>query len=77
VHEYIVGMFTDTQRMICDERWKYVTYPQAGREQLFDLESDPHELRDLSASAEGAGELERLKTRLTVWRRENGDPLEP
>lgn len=77
VHDYVVGMFTDTQRMICDDRWKYVTYPQAGREQLFDLVNDPHEQHDLGRSPERAGVRNRLKEQLDRWRRENGDPLEP
>lgn len=43
--------------------------------ELFDLASDPWEFKDLSASAEHAGELSRLKKALLNWRRETDDPL--
>ncbi len=77
VHPYLHGMFTDTQRMICDPRWKYIVYPKAGREQLFDLENDPHERVDLSQSPDAVGERNRLRAQLDQWRRDNGDPLAP
>lgn len=77
VHAHVYGMFTDTQRMVCDRRWKYITYPQVGREQLFDLETDPHERRDLSQSPDSTAERDRLSAQLDQWRRENGDPLAP
>lgn len=75
VHDFVTGMFTDTQRMICDSRWKYVSYPKAGREQLFDLQTDPHERNDLSADAKQQERMADLKQRLQAWRFENGDPL--
>lgn len=75
VHEFVTGMFTDTQRMICDERWKLIVYPQAGREQLFDLQEDPLELRNLAAQAEHASVRQKLLAKLTRWRADNGDPL--
>jgi arylsulfatase A-like enzyme len=34
---------------ITDGRWKYSWFPEGPAEQLFDLETDPHELRDLAA----------------------------
>ncbi|GEP42335.1 sulfatase-like hydrolase/transferase [Brevifollis gellanilyticus] len=75
VHDFITGMFTDTQRMICDSRWKLVIYPKLGREQLFDLQSDPHELKDLSGDAKQQERKADLKRRLQVWRLANHDPL--
>ena len=47
---------------VTDGRYKYVWFTQTGREHLFDLDEDPHELRDLSM-AEGADEL------LSPWRK--------
>jgi arylsulfatase A-like enzyme len=75
VHEFVTGMFTDTQRMICEDRWKLILYPQARREQLFDLQNDPDELHDLSGRPEHAAKLTRLKNTLNAWRRQHGDPL--
>lgn len=74
VHDYVFGTFTDTQRMICDDRWKYVLYPKAGREQLFDLQNDPHELHDLSTESAHQAKRDDLQKRLQAWRRGNGDP---
>ena len=64
VHDFVTGMFTDAQRMICDDRWKYIRYPKAGREQFFDLQNDPHELHDLSADAAQAPRRDGLKRKL-------------
>lgn len=74
IHEFVTGMFTDTQRMICDGRWKYIRYPKADREQLFDLLDDPQELNDLSASALHESRRVALQARLLQWCREQGDP---
>lgn len=71
VHDFVTGMFTDTQRMICDVRWKFVLYPKAGREQLFDLQNDPHELHDLSEIAAHQAKKEELRIKLDSWRRAN------
>lgn len=74
VHDYVFGTFTGTQRMICDERWKLIIYPKANRQQLFDLQNDPHELNDLSASPAHQSKRDELQSKLLVWRRERGDP---
>lgn len=74
IHDHAYGTFTDTQRMICDERWKFVLYPKAGREQLFDLHNDPHEIHDLSADSAHAAKRDELKARLQAWRQANSDP---
>ena len=60
--------------MICDERWKFVLYPKVGREQLFDLQSDPDEMHDLSGDPAHKTAKNDLKARLETWRREQGDP---
>ncbi|MDI1312454.1 sulfatase-like hydrolase/transferase [Prosthecobacter sp.] len=73
-HDFVTGVFTDTQRMICDERWKFVLYPKVGREQLFDLQTDPDELHDLSGDPAHKTTRNDLKGRLENWRREQGDP---
>lgn len=74
VHEFVTGTYTDTQRMICNERWKFVLYPKAGREQLFDLQTDPDELHDLSTDPAQRARRDELAARLRTWREQNGDP---
>jgi arylsulfatase A-like enzyme len=39
---------TPNHLSITDGRWKYCYYPEGAAEQLFDLEEDPRELRDLA-----------------------------
>ncbi|MDZ4287144.1 MAG: sulfatase-like hydrolase/transferase [Prosthecobacter sp.] len=76
IHDFVVGTFTDTQRMICDPRWKFIAYPQANREQLFDLQTDPDELHDLSADPAQRERRDELRARLSTWCRENGDKMQ-
>jgi arylsulfatase A-like enzyme len=74
VHPWITGVFTDSQRMICDERWKYIAYPKAGREQLFDLQNDPDEIHDLHQDGSQQDVVIRIRRQLDRWRREQNDP---
>jgi len=43
--------------------------------ELYDLQADPHEFRDLAANADHAVTLAELKKRLAAWRVETNDPL--
>ncbi len=43
--------------------------------ELYDLQADPHEFRDLAADPEHATALHELKKQLTAWRAETNDPL--
>lgn len=74
IHAFITGAFTDTQRMICDDRWKLITYLKAQRLQLFDLQQDPDELHDLSADPAHHMKRDELATKLKAWQQEQGDP---
>jgi arylsulfatase A-like enzyme len=75
IYPFIVGYFADSQRMIRSGRWKLIWYPQADREQLFDLERDPRELDDLSQRPEQQARRTALRRQLDRWLREQGDPL--
>lgn len=50
--------------MIHDGRFKLIYYAAGNYRQLFDLEADPYELNDLSASAAHSEKLSELTERL-------------
>lgn len=77
IHAHVFAAFTNTQRMICESRYKLILYPQINRRQLFDLATDPDELHDLATDPTHAAELRRLESLLTDWRRTHNDPLPP
>ena len=55
------------QRMVRTERWKLIYYSHLNRHQLFDLQDDPYELRDLSGSVEHAEIRNGLQRKLNDW----------
>ncbi|MDF1810712.1 MAG: sulfatase-like hydrolase/transferase [Verrucomicrobiales bacterium] len=74
-HDEIFGYFTDSQRMIRTDQWKYIVYPQAGKSQLFNLEVDPFEKDNLVGEPALAEVVSNLSKRLGEWRKTTGDPL--
>ena len=58
------GENAQATRMMHDGRYKLIYYPAGNRSQLFDLEEDPEERRDLSGSERHASTMGRLTERL-------------
>lgn len=58
------GENANATRMIRDQRWKLVYYPVGNTRQLFDMEMDPQETRDLAHLPECADILDRLTAQL-------------
>lgn len=78
---FACGAYKDVQRSIVMGRWKYIEYRRSRREgsgsdrwQLFDLETDPDETRDLSFRPEFGEEAARLREVLRTWQVVHGDP---
>ena len=61
------------QKAFSDGRWKLIRYPQVDRTQLFDLQTDPFETKDLSAEPDQAARVKELLARLEVGLRASGD----
>jgi choline-sulfatase len=61
-------------RMVRTARWKYVRYLGYG-EELYDLDADPGELRNLAGEANVAAERARLARGLDEWIRRTEDPF--
>ena len=67
IHQAVFAHFRDSQRAIRTDRWKYIRYPLADREQLFDLKQDPLEQNNVADDPQFAETLKRLRKRLTTW----------
>jgi arylsulfatase A-like enzyme len=61
-------------RMIRTNSWKYVRYLHYG-EELYDLASDPYELRNLAGSREHDARRKELGARLNRWMTDTRDPF--
>ena len=66
--------YEDLHRAVVEDRWKLIRYPKIHYTQLFDLEADPWELRNLADAPAYAEEQERLMTLLRSAQQEAGDP---
>jgi hypothetical protein len=58
--------------MVQGDRYKLTWYPKTGRRQLFDLQADPGELRDLVAHPEMKTRVEGMMRDLASWLAEQG-----
>lgn len=75
IHEFVIGYFTDTQRMIRKDDWKLIWYPKLDRYQLFDLKNDPDEMDDQISQERNRPRIVKLKQQLTDWLKAERDPL--
>jgi len=79
---HVCTAYQDLQRMVKDRRWKLIRYyrsPASGagidRIQLFDMETDPWETRDVSADPANRHEMDRLERLLRDWMDRHDDIL--
>jgi N-acetylglucosamine-6-sulfatase len=62
-----------TWRAVRTDRWKYIHYPNvAGGDELYDLQSDPHEMKNVIADAAHAEQLTALKAELKKLTEQTG-----
>ena len=78
VRDSVFLPYSGSMRSVRDERWKLIKYPAINHTQLFDLQQDPHELKNLAEAKEHREEVERLTKLMLKWQAEVGDkqPLE-
>jgi arylsulfatase A-like enzyme len=60
-------------RAVRDKEWKLIRYPERDYTQLFNLSTDPHEMRNLAGEIQYEKKLEALMGLLKNWQRESGD----
>jgi arylsulfatase A-like enzyme len=76
--KYIGTLYKDCQRMIRDERWKLIAYNMEGNKhiQLFDLQEDPDETKNLAGETEMAETIDRLLDAMRNWQTQMADPFD-
>ena len=74
----IFTSFRDLMKAVRDERWKLIRYPKIDHTQLFDLETDPHETRNLAGDPRQSDRIVELTAKMRQWQAAVGDtdPLE-
>ena len=75
LRDLLCSVYMGCQRMVTDGRWKLIDYRVNGtvRRQLFDLETDPDECRDIAGDPEHAARIAGLCARLEAWQEQSGD----
>jgi arylsulfatase A-like enzyme len=74
VRDTLYTAYEDKMRAVRDARFKLIRYPLLGHEQLFDLERDPYELRNLARDPDYAEEGARLRALLESHHEALADP---
>lgn len=75
VRDGLFFAYRNVQRGVRTDRWKLIRYPQVDRTQLFDVQTDPDELHDLSAHPAHADTLCTMSERMRVGQQTYSDPL--
>ena len=76
VRDALFAVYTGTQRMVRDERWKLLWYPKIEKFQLFDLKTDPDELTNLADAKEHGETLAAMKKLMAEQQVAFGDKIE-
>lgn len=76
VRDALFAVYTGTQRMVRDDRWKLQWFPKLGKFQMFDLKDDPDELKDLSDAKEYAEKLTAMKKLMREQQEQFEDKIE-
>ena len=75
VRDLLYTAYRDCQRSIRDDRWKLIRYPLVDRTQLFDLSTDPHELKNLADLPEHAAKIAEMTALLKQEMAAYADPF--
>lgn len=66
--DVLYTVYEDIHRSVRQGPWKLIHYPRLDRQQLFNLEDDPHEMQDLS---EEPGQAERVASLMTLMQEQH------
>ena len=70
---FLMFGYKSIQKALNDGRWKLIRYPHVDRTQLFDLQTDPYETKDLAALPEHAERIQAMLAKLAAEMKADGD----
>ena len=70
---FLMFGYKSFQKALNDGRWKLIRYPHVDRTQLFDLQADPDETKDLAAQPEHAERIKAMLAKLGTEMKADGD----
>jgi arylsulfatase A-like enzyme len=70
---FLMFGYKSIQKALSDGRWKLIRYPHVDRTQLFDLQSDPYETKDLSGEPAQAERIKAMLAKLAAEMKADGD----
>ncbi len=73
-YEYPAVHMVAKNRGVRTKRWKYIRYFEADEHELYDLQTDPHEMRNLYGQPKYAAKVAELQAEMQRLRLETGDP---
>lgn len=76
LYDEVFSYYLHYQRMIRTTTHKLIVYPHIYKLQLFDIEHDPWEIRDLADDPASAQIKKDMMARLVKMQNQLGDPLE-
>lgn len=74
VRDMLMTAYQGTQRAVRTDRWKLIYYPELRYTQLFDLQRDPYELKNIASDAAYQTQRTALMDSLEAWHARLGDP---
>lgn len=74
-YDSIYGGYLQLQRMVTQDHWKLILYPQANVHRLYDLKTDPNEMQDLSNHPEHQKRVQELFAEFQRLQTVTNDPL--
>jgi arylsulfatase A-like enzyme len=75
VRDVILLGYKGVQRAVRRGQWKLIRYPEVNKTQLFDLQADPREIKDLAGDPAQAGRVKELMALLAAEQKKFGDTL--
>ncbi|MBM4016813.1 MAG: DUF4976 domain-containing protein [Planctomycetes bacterium] len=75
VRDAVLLGYKEFQRAVRRGQWKLIRYPQVNKTQLFDLQADPREIKDLAGAPAHAEKVKELMALMAAEQKRFGDTL--